>query len=423
MLFRQISVRIPNNFYLTFIKHLFQEKNAILKFNLFNPLRNMKKNLSFLSLLLLSTAIFAQKDIQKKIQTQFIMAENGSTITLDEGTFVFTGSLSMEGKKNITIKGKGKDKTILSFKDQTDGAEGIRVSNAENITIEDLTVQDSKGDAIKTMNVMGITFRNVKTEWTGKPKAENGSYGLYPVQCEKVLIEGCEAIGASDAGIYVGQSKNIIVRKSRAYHNVAGIEIENSINAEVYENEATENTGGVLVFDLPDLILKKGGYTKVYNNNIHHNNFVNFAPKGNIVGKVPDGTGVLILAANHVEIFDNQIINNKSMGVGVISYFTTENKIKDKAYYPYSEAINIHDNVFERKKVRATGKGRFGQIYRFKLHFGKKVPHILWDGIVDKKNPNPVLCIQNNKNESFANMDVEHDFKNVSRDVSLYKCK
>ena len=383
----------------------------------------MKKSLSFLSLLLLSSSVFAQKDVQKRIQTQFIMAENGSTITLDEGSFTFTGSLSMEGKKNIIIKGKGKEKTILSFKGQTDGAEGIRISNAENITLEDLTVQDSKGDAVKTMNVIGITFRNVKTEWTGEPKATNGSYGLYPVQCEKVLIEGCEAIGASDAGIYVGQSKDIIVRKSRAYHNVAGIEIENSLNAEVYDNEATENTGGILVFDLPDLILKKGGYTKVYNNNIHHNNFLNFAPKGNIVASVPDGTGVLILAANHVEIFDNQIINNKSMGVGVISYFTTENKIKDKSYYPYSEAVSIHDNVFEREKVKATGKGRFGQIYKYKLRFGKKVPHILWDGIADAKNPNPVICIKNNKNESFANMDVENNFKNVSRDASLYLCK
>lgn len=383
----------------------------------------MKKSLSFLSLLLLSSAVSAQKDVQKRIQTQFIMAENGSTITLDEGSFTFTGSLSMEGKKNITIKGKGKDKTILSFKGQTDGAEGIRISNAENISLEDLTVQDSKGDAVKTMNVIGITFRNVKTEWTGEPKAENGSYGLYPVQCEKVLIESCEAIGASDAGIYVGQSKDIIVRKSRAYHNVAGIEIENSLNAEVYENEATENTGGILVFDLPDLILKKGGFTKVYKNNIHHNNFLNFAPKGNIVARVPDGTGVLILAANHVDIFDNQIINNKSMGVGVISYFTTENKIKDQSYYPYSEAISIHDNVFERKKVKATGKGRFGQIYKYKLRFGKNVPHILWDGIADTKNPNPVICIKNNKNESFANMDVENNFKNVSRDTSNYLCK
>jgi parallel beta-helix repeat protein len=350
------------------------------------------------------------------------MAENGSTIDLDEGTFTFSGSLSLESKKNIIIRGKGTDKTILSFKGQTDGAEGLRVSNAENITLENLTVQDSKGDAIKTMNVKGITFRNVKTEWTGTPRKENGSYGLYPVQCDNVLIENCTAIGASDAGIYVGQSRGIIVRKSKAYHNVAGIEIENSINAEVYDNESVENTGGILVFDLPDLVQKKGGNVRVFNNNIHDNNYPNFAPKGNIVGTVPNGTGMVILATNNVEVFDNQVVNNKSVGVSIISYYMTEIEIKDKDYYPYPTGINIHDNVFERKAVPATHKGRMGKMYQFKLRFGKNVPHIQWDGIVDAKNPATVLCIKNNKNATFANIDAEHGFKNVSRDMSKVDC-
>jgi parallel beta-helix repeat protein len=99
--------------------------------------------------------------------------------------------------------------------------------------LEGFTVQDAKGDAIKTMHVTGITFRNVKAEWTGIPGPDNGGYGLYPVQCERVLIDQCEAIGASDAGIYVGQSKDIVVKNSKAFHNVAGIEIENSLRAEV----------------------------------------------------------------------------------------------------------------------------------------------------------------------------------------------
>ena len=45
----------------------------------------------------------------------------------------------------------------------------------------------------------------------------------------KNKIEHCIAIGASDAGIYVGQSNNIIVRNCEVFQNVAGIEIENSI--------------------------------------------------------------------------------------------------------------------------------------------------------------------------------------------------
>ena len=53
------------------------------------------------------------------------------------------------------------------------------------------------------------------------------------------MIEHCIAIGASDAGIYVGQSNNIIVRNCEAFQNVAGIEIENSIKADVHSNNET----------------------------------------------------------------------------------------------------------------------------------------------------------------------------------------
>ena len=389
------------------------------------------KNILIFAMLLLSLQMgFSQQKIQKKIQTQLIMVENGSTVDLDEGTFSFTSSLSMEDKKNIIIRGKGMDKTILSFKGQTEGAEGLRVSNGENIIIENMTLQDSKGDLIKTMNVKGITFRNVKVEWTGTPSEKNGGYGLYPVQCQDVMIDNCVAMGASDAGIYVGQSKNIEVKNSKAYHNVAGIEIENSLYASVHDCEAYENTGGVLVFDLPDLIQKKGGFCKVFNNHIHDNNFPNFAPKGNIVASVPDGTGILLLAANNVEIFENKIINNKSIGTGIISYYMTEKPNTDKEYYPYPNAISIHDNDYQRENIRPTGKGRMGLMFRFKLKFGKYVPHIIYDGIIDPQTldaqGNTLLdkkiCLRNNKNQSFVNIDAEHDFKGISRDLSKYDC-
>jgi parallel beta-helix repeat protein len=390
----------------------------------------MKKLLVFFLLSMSCRIGFSQQAVQKKIQTQLIMAENGSVIELEEGTFSFTNSLSMEDKKNVIIRGKGMDKTILSFKGQTEGAEGLRVSNAENITIENMTLQDSKGDLVKTMNVKGITFRNVKVEWTGKPSEKNGGYGLYPVQCQEVVIDGCEAIGASDAGIYVGQSKNIEVKNSKAHHNVAGIEIENSLYASVHDCETYENTGGLLVFDLPDLVQKKGGFCKVYDNYIHDNNYPNFAPKGNIVASVPDGTGILLLASNNVEVFQNRIINNKSIGTGIISYFMTEKPINDKEYYPYPTAISIHDNEFQREQTRPTSRGRMGLMFRFKLKFGKDVPHILYDGIIDPQSidsqgnvsADKKICIKNNKNESFVNIDAEHDFKGVSRDASKHNC-
>jgi parallel beta-helix repeat protein len=382
------------------------------------------------ALLLFAQTLMAQQDMRKQLQTRFIMVEDGQTIDLDEGRFEIDATLSIEGKKNVTIKGKGPEKTILTFKGQQSGAEGLRISNCSNIVLESLSVEDAKGDCIKAMNVNGITFRDVHAKWTGKLSKNNGSYAIYPVLCENVLIENCVARGASDAGIYVGQSKQIIVRKNKAFENVAGIEIENSLYADVYENEAYDNTGGILVFDLPDLQLKRGGYCRVFNNVVKENNTKNFAPKGNIVAKVPLGTGILLLASNQVEVFGNQVINNRTVGTGIISYFITENPVKDSAYYPYPTGINIHDNVYSRERKRATMKGRMGKLYRFKLKFGKNVPDIIYDGIKDEKitaangmyPDNKRICIRNNSGAGYANLDAANNFKNISRDITVMDC-
>jgi parallel beta-helix repeat protein len=380
-----------------------------------------------LKLILLITSFFycnllvAQESPVKQMQRQFVTATDNSVITLPGGTYQLNVSLWLEGRKNVTIKGAGIDKTILNFAGQVSGAEGIKVTNCTNIILEGLTVQDTKGDAIKTQFVNGIIFKQVKVEWTGGASSKNGGYGLYPVQCSNVLIDSCVARGASDAGIYVGQSKHIIVKNCRAYENVAGIEIENSLYADVYNNEATNNTGGILIFDLPDLVQKKGGFIRVFQNNIHHNNHSNFAPRGNIVAKVPQGTGIMILATNNVNVFENKIINNRTTGTAIVSYYITENPIKDSVYYPYPTDVYVFNNLYEREHIKATSKGRMGKMFMFKLRFGKNVPHILFDGIVDDKNP-AKICLQNNTNQSFANIDAGNKFKNISRDGSKHQC-
>jgi parallel beta-helix repeat protein len=362
------------------------------------------------------------QDMRRQLQEQFIESSDGAVIEIPEGRFQLNMALWMDGKKNIIIKGKGMDKTILSFKDQLGGAEGIKITNSYNITIENITVQDSKGDLIKAQLVDGFTLKNVKAEWTGKPSKNNGAYALYPVKCKNVLIDSCVAIGASDAGIYVGQSQHVIVRNSKAYNNVAGIEIENTLHADVYNNEATENTGGILIFDLPNLIQKKGGHVRVFNNLIHHNNYPNFAPKGNIVGKIPLGTGVMVLATNNVEIYNNRIINNRTASTAIVSYYISEIPIKDESYYPYPDHIFIHSNSYARKKQRTTMKGRMGLMFRLKVRFGKNVPHIIYDGIVDDKIKNPAICIRNNENQSMANIKAANKFKGITRDMSAYDC-
>ena len=172
----------------------------------------MKYLLPLLALLCwTSSALLAQADLEKQIQTQLILAEDGAVIELPAGKILLSNTLSLDAKRDIVIRGAGQDKTILSFKNQTQGAEGIKITNAQNIVLEHFTVEDSKGDLIKTQSVKGLIFRDITARWTGKPQASNGSYALYPVQCQTVRIERCTAIGASDAGIYVGQSDSVWV--------------------------------------------------------------------------------------------------------------------------------------------------------------------------------------------------------------------
>ncbi len=375
--------------------------------------------------LFFTSSLFAS--LEKDLQTQFILASPGDTITIPAGHHTIRGTLSIEGKENLVIRGSGMDRSTLSFLDQTEGAQGISITNSKNITLEDFSVQDTKGDAIKVQYTNGIVFRRVTAEWTGGPKKTNGAYGLYPVQCQNVLIEYSVSIGASDAGIYVGQSKDIIVRYSEAFDNVAGIEIENSINAEVYENHAHGNTGGILVFDLPDLVQKKGGNIHVYNNLIESNNLFNFAPKGNIVGKVLPGTGIMVLACSDVHIYENKIRNNKSIGTGVVSYFMTEEAINDSLYNPYTSDIHIYNNIYDRWPGFPDLGYDIGQLLAVK--YGRNTPDIIYDGMQDPQSSSG-LCIQNNVDVRFTNLDIEHNFEewyspfisNFSEDMTPHHC-
>lgn len=318
-------------------------------------------------------------DAQHRLQSALILAAPGDVIQLEEGIYHFDTELNVTCS-NLTLRGVGPGKTILSFKNQSAGASGI-LGTGNGFTIEDLAVEDTAGNAIKILGARDVTLRRVRSEWTAGPQSTNGAYGLYPVECTNVLIEDCVAIGASDAGIYVGQSQDIIVRGCRAERNVAGIEIENSLRADVYDNIATDNTGGILVFDLPGLTLTNGGYVRIFKNRVERNNHKNFAQPGAIVGEVPPGTGMMLMSTDHVEIFDNDIVDHQTSNIVIVSYLITERKLNDKKYDPYPEAFRVHGN-----RIAGGGRKPSGKIGKMLAPVvGIPFPDIFFDGIVDQR--------------------------------------
>lgn len=308
-------------------------------------------------------------EAEQQLQTALIEAQPGDTVHLARGRFELSGGLSLD-VNDVTIRGEGHDRSVLSFDGQRRGAEGLLITS-DNVTLRGFGVENARGDAIKARDCDHITIREVRVEWTRGPNPDNGAYGLYPVNCDNVLIQDSIARGASDAGIYVGQSRNIIVRDNLAEFNVAGIEIENSFNADVFGNTATRNTGGILVFDLPGLPQKGGHDVRVFENRIVNNDTPNFAPAGNIVADVPTGTGVLIMANRNVHVFDNDIADNGTVNVLISSY---RDSLEDREYNPLARDIVIRDNRFGNTGFAPAGAlAALGQL-------GVQMPDVLWDG-------------------------------------------
>jgi len=367
-------------------------------------------------------------NMQKNLQLKFLNAKPGDVITIPAGRFEFQRSLSLK-VDGVTVRGAGMDKTILDFKNQISGAEGILVT-ANDFTIEDLAIEDAKGDALKINDGKNIVVRRVRTEWTNGPDTNNGAYGIYPVQTENTLIEGAIAIGASDAGIYVGQSRNVVVRDSRAEYNVAGIEIENTVDADVYNNVATNNTGGILVFNMPNLSLE-GVRTRIYNNQIVDNNTANFAAPGGAVAGVPAGSGISINSNDLVEVFDNDLKNNQTAHIVISSVYSTNYSDRENAssFDPYPEKISIHDNRYEG------GGNNPDTNYLPQLKnavFGEEgsFPNVIWDGfvnpelVVDGKLPAEYqICIYNEASSAIFNVDAPNRFASPRVNETDHQCQ
>lgn len=345
--------------------------------------------------------------VQFELQNALINAVPGDVIELAEGTYRFTTELNA-ACDNVTIRGSGRDKTILSFAQQSAGSSGI-VATGNAFVIEHLAVEDTVGNAIKVLGAKDVTFREVRVEWTAGPQSTNGAYGIYPVECRNVLIENCVSIGASDAGIYVGQSQDVVVRGCLAERNVAGIEIENTLRADVYENTVTDNTGGILVFDLPGLTVTNGGQVRVFRNTIVDNNRDNFAPAGTMVADVPAGSGLMLMATDQVEIFENTITGNQTSNVLIVSFLITQRKITDPQYDPYPEQISIHHNT-----IQGGGRKPQGALSTLlRPVTGGVFPDMLFDGILNpatadaRKEHGLSLRIRDNGAATFANVRVD----------------
>ncbi|MBD3658330.1 parallel beta-helix domain-containing protein [Marinobacter sp.] len=370
----------------------------------------------------------AGPDATADMVSAMIQLRPGDTLAFGCGFIELDHGLLIQATEDVLIKGCGKDDTVLSFRN-SDNVTGLEALNVRGITVQDLTIADSPGDAFKLKGVKWGTLRNVRAIWSGGgepitasnyanrlqvqctnpplnegdptpdyiPSSASGRYGIYPVESENILVDNSESVGASDAGIYVGQTNTAIIRNSRAVYNVMGFEIENVQGGEYDSNLAECNTGGFLIYDLEN-ITQYGDTSVMLNNVARNNNTYNFAHSG-LVSAVPRGTGFITLGYDNIEIFNNTFEDHSTAAVIYTSYELIDGKGKtaDKKLDPYTEGLHIHHNVMRNsgydlpppnlEKVLLEGQVEsvLPTLIGLKnLGNPGQGAHIVWDGLLDE---------------------------------------
>ena len=188
-------------------------------------------------------------------------------------------------------------------------------------------------------------------------------------------------------------------RHPRAAFNVFGFEIENVRGGEYVDNLAECNTGGFLVYDL-DGLTRYGSRTRVYRNVSRNNNTYNFATPGSIVSNIPRGSGMITMAYDKIDIFENTFENNGTAGIIHTSYDLL-GVPGDRRLDKYTEGVHIWNNRFinngndlptpDFAAIIATGgeqvTSAFPTLVGLKVLAGGggyRGAHIAWDGYMDE---------------------------------------
>ena len=242
-------------------------------------------------------------------------AAPGAKLLIEPGTYQDAVTLEQTGLRLVGCGGATNDRPLLQ-KPETcaapeDCARGIFASDLDDLLFQSLAVEGWTSDGIFVTGAERVTYRDIVGDG-GVGDNTSSRYAVFPVNSSGVVIETCDVKDISDAGIYVGQSTDIVVRFNKIQTSVAGVEFENSANGVGHNNYAKGNTGGFLVFKDGSLPVQLSNDHRVSHNVFDDNNGPNYG-SGNVAG-VPEGTGILVISTDDSEFEYNFIRGNNSFG-------------------------------------------------------------------------------------------------------------
>lgn len=286
-------------------------------------------------------------DDQETLSLAFAEAQPGDFFLLGPGTYELNATLRL-ATDAVWVRGAGRQATILSFLGQNTPGAGLVVTG-DRFVLEDLAIEDAVGDLLVLQGVEGAEVRGFRGEWPAGPTTLAVS-GIAAAGMRDLLVEETEVLGATQGGVVARECERVVVRASRFEANVVGISIDNSLDAEISDNEVSGNTTGVLLRNQPNLTFVDGRRARVYDNRIVDNDAPNQAPPTSDVAWLPSGVGAMVVAYDQVEVFANQFAGNDTLQVAMLAQASAARlgAVSDgpAAFDPFSESLYVFDNTY-----------------------------------------------------------------------------
>jgi parallel beta-helix repeat protein len=357
----------------------------------------------------------ADAAFQAQLLQQLGAAGPGAVVQVAAGRHLLDRTLALAGT-GVTLTGAGAELSILSFKGHG-AAQGVRVQGS-GVTIANLAIEDSGADAL-TIRGNHVVVRGVRASWSGGPQARNGAYGIHVQGAHDVLIEDSAAYSASGAGIYVQQSRSVIVRRCHAEQNVAGIALSDVVAADVSDSLAAGNSTGILVATLSP---QPSRAVRLFANKIQQNNLGNFAAADTPFARLPSGAGVLLNAARDVEVFDNDFAGNQGANLLICADFFATDRAKSQpgllpgAIFVYGNRFSGGGNAPFSAPLKALQLAKFAAVGH--------LPDLVWDGFAvpaDGASAPGRICIKNDP-ATVLNADAPHGYRNPDASLTPFDC-
>jgi parallel beta-helix repeat protein len=268
--------------------------------------------------------------VETTIEAAIDEASSGDTIVVPPGTYnegdlvVTQDDLTIRGSKGAVLDASGHSVGLRVGADRISGEPPqCPPFTVDDFTLEGLTIRDASFTGIFLIGVDGFRV-------TGGRYLDNEEYGIFPRCARDGLIDHNFGDGGVDTGetgldatVYVGVDDEITVVNNKLVGGTIGIELENTTDSVVRNNQLTDNVNGILVVVLPGLPTTSTEDALIEGNVIRSNNVPNPFPLPpplfDELQLLPSGSGVLNVGGDAITMRKNVITKNNSFGIGIVA--------------------------------------------------------------------------------------------------------